>query len=97
MKLLKSLFNFAKNVVMSAFKVVGEFIKESVTHAPAITIMVFAAIGMTGSLAALPIEILFVPIPFITEMMVVPVLSIFIVWSLATIAGKTNGCIEYSS
>jgi hypothetical protein len=89
LRFFKALFNFAVKVVKSAFAVVADFVKESVTHAPAITIMVFSVIGLTGTIALLPIEALFVNVPFITEAMVVPVLAIFITWSLATIAGRT--------
>lgn len=88
-RLIKKVFEFAVNVVKSMFIVVSEFITESVQHAPAITILVFATIGLAGTIAILPLEVAFAPVPFISEAMVVPVLSMFTVWLLATIAGRT--------
>lgn len=84
--ILFKLLNFIKNVVKSILNVLYDFIKEIVVHLPAITILVFAVIGITGTIALLPIEAMFLGIPFITETMVAPVLAVLTTWALATIS-----------
>jgi hypothetical protein len=88
--MIKKTINFLKEVGETAYKTVKDFTVRLFKNSPAITVMIFASFGVTTMLAQLPIEAFFVPIVFISEAMVVPVLAIGIVFGLAFLAGKLN-------
>lgn len=56
MKWLKALFNFCKNVCISAYKAVGAFVRDAVRNAPATVVLCSAAIGAAGIISRLPFE-----------------------------------------
>ncbi len=85
---MHKILTFLKDAISVAFKKVIDFIKSITKNAPAIGMMTLAACGTTGLISLLPIEVMFVSTWWISETMVVPIVSILIVYSLAWLAGR---------
>jgi len=86
---MNKLIDFIRDVVNTALKKIKKFILSIFKNSPAIITMVLATCGATGLLSMLPIEAMFVSTWFISEAMVVPIISIGIIYILAWLAGKS--------
>ena len=86
---MRKLLTFLSNIINAALNKIKKMLVRVIKNAPAIGTLVLAACGTAGLLSQLPIEAMFVSMWYISETMIVPLLSIGIVYSLAWLAGRT--------
>jgi len=84
---IKGIAYFIKETLLTTGKVIIEFIKETIINSPAVAIMTFASFGIATTMTNLNLQMYFVPIGFINEIMILSVLSVTIVLILASLAG----------
>ncbi len=80
MKFIGCLFSFAKRVVKSAFKAIGEFVSSLAKNLAGVTLLAGAAIGFTTLATQLPFQVA-MPL-WIESVMVAPLLGVFCVFIL---------------
>lgn len=78
--MLRKICSFIKNVAISAFKVMKDFVTETVSNAEAVTILVFSSIGLTSVLTELPFHIT-VPM-WIEAPLIIPFISTLTIFLL---------------
>ena len=81
-------------IITTTIKVVIQFAKETIVHAPAVAVMTFAGIGIAGILTSAGTVAALTPIAIINETAAVAVISAAIVMSLSTLAGTIAERVE---
>ena len=90
-KKYRQTLTFLSKMFKAALRTLRDFVVRTAKNAPATTVMVLAVCGLTNILIRMPIEVALAPVWFISEAMFVPVLSVMIIFTLAYIAGVSNG------
>jgi hypothetical protein len=80
---MKWLFNMAKRFFIGIFKAIKNMIVDIASNIEAVVILTFSAIGLTTVLAEIPFH--YAMPAFIEAAMVIPLVSILIIWTLLSI------------
>ena len=96
-KYLYSLKTSIITIINKTLYIIKQHVKDIINNLPACIILFTSTITITNWLTYLPLEIIFLPIPFINELMITSILSIIIVYGLSTIAGNYNNEYKYQT